>query len=616
MFYGIDNNGNLTIRNPQKTPIVEVSFSEIISGLIDRGIQLPVLLRVENILDLQITRLNESFQKAIKSYKYNGQYRGVYPIKVNQQKHVLQEITRYGARYHHGLEVGSKAELIAALGILNDREACLICNGYKDEEFIDLGLNALKMGYKIFLVLEMPSELELILERSKALKIKPLLGIRFKLSTQGGGHWGESCGDRSLFGLNSTQIIEVIDRLRKAKMLDCLQLLHFHLGSQIPNIRDICKGVSEAARLYGCLSAEGAAMGYFDLGGGLAVDYDGSKSKYIHSRNYTLDEYTSCIVEALISVFDEIKIPHPTLISESGRSTVAYYSILLVNILDTVRFEPIRLPENLDSNNPDVIKNLFGLLKKMNQKNFQEYFHMALSHRNQIRQRFQAGEITLRQRSLCENIFLSILHRVREFSTSLKHLPSELEGLSESLADIYYGNFSVFQSLPDAWAIGQVFPVVPLKYLNKAPVRNGIIADITCDSDGRIDRFISLKELKRTLPLHPLVDGEDYYLGFFLVGAYQETLGDLHNLLGDTNVVTIRIQNDGGFEIVRELEGDSIEDVLSYVGYDADVILERFRQKAEAAVQRGTISPRERRKMVQVYEASLGGYTYFETEEE
>ncbi|MBN1647380.1 MAG: biosynthetic arginine decarboxylase [Spirochaetales bacterium] len=613
-YYSISKDGHLLLTprvNGEKT---SVSFSEIISGITDRGLDLPVLLRVENLLDSQLTRLNESFRKAIKAQNYKGQYRGVYPIKVNQQEHVVQEITRFGARYHHGLEAGSKAELIAALGVLEDNEACLICNGYKDEEFIDIGLNAAKMGCNIFFVIEMPGEMDLIIERSRKLGVVPQIGIRFKLSATAGGHWSESGGDRSIFGLTSTQIIEAVDKLRTVKMLDSLKLLHFHLGSQIPNIRDIRQAVLEGARLYGGLINEGAPMGYFDLGGGLAVDYDGTQTNYLHSKNYSLDEYTNDIIEVLISVFDEEGVPHPHLISESGRATVAYYSILIVNVLDVTRFDPTPLPESFPPETPEIIINLHDVLNDMNQKNLQECFNDAVYYRDQMRQQFQHGQTSLRERSLAENIFLTILNRIRELTRKMKRIPPGIEGIENALADIYYANFSVFQSLPDAWAIDQVFPVMPLTRLNEAPTRKGIIADITCDCDGRIDRFISVKDLSPVLPLHEVSDDEDYYLGFFLVGAYQETLGDLHNLLGDTNVVSIRVLEDGSFDIVRELEGDTIADVLSYVEYEPKQLLEKFRRKAEAAVKSGHITARERREMVSGYENSLRGYTYYERE--
>ena len=614
-YFGISKKGELTICVSIDGKKVELPFADIISGINERGLDLPVLLRIENFLDSQISRLNESFRKAIKSQDYEGQYYGVYPIKVNQQEQVVNEIARFGSTYHHGLEAGSKAELIAALGVLEDKEACLICNGYKDEEFVDLGLNALKMGYKVFFVLEMPSELDLIIKRSKALDIKPQLGARFKLSARAGGHWSESGGDQSIFGLNSTQIIEAVDKLKSVGMIDSLKLLHFHLGSQIPNIRDIRQAVMEAAWLYAGLVKEGAPMGYFDLGGGLAVDYDGTQTNYVHSKNYSLDEYTNDIVEVLMSVFEEEQTKHPHIITESGRATVAYYSVLLVNVLDVNQIEPTPIPEKLDPDAPEMMLSMQEVINMMTKKNLQECFNDAVYYRDQLRQLFQHGQISLRERSLAENIFLTILRKIAAAAKNMKKVPPGIEGLENALADIYYANFSVFQSLPDSWAIDQVFPVLPLTRLNEEPTRKAIIADITCDCDGRIDKFISQRDLDSTLPLHELKNDEEYYLGFFLVGAYQETLGDLHNLLGDTNVVSIRILDDGSFDIVRELEGDTIADVLSYVEYDPKILLEKFRQKAETAVKDGFISAKERRTMVSAYETSLRGYTYFESEE-
>ncbi len=613
-YYGISEEGDLCIKTTLNGKKITIPFKDIISGITERGMNLPVLLRIENFLDSQITRLNESFGKAIKELKYQNSYRGVFPIKVNQQEQVLHEITRFGARYHHGLEAGSKAELIAALGVLEDRESCIVCNGYKDEEFVDLALQAIRMGYKVFLVLEMPSELDLILSRAEALGVDPYLGVRFKISARAGGHWSESGGDRSLFGLTSTQIIQVVDRLKDRGKLHFLKLLHFHLGSQIPNIRDIRQSILEAARLYGGLVAEGAPMGHFDLGGGLAVDYDGSQTNYMHSRNYSMDEYTYDIVEVLMSVFEEENVPHPVLMSESGRATVAYYSVLLVNILDVTRFEPVPLPDKLPEDAPDQIIAMETILTEMNSKNLQECFNDALFYRDQLQQLFKYGQITLRQRSLGENIYLTILHKIMKQMDKMKRLPTGLENLSENLADIYYANFSLFQSLPDVWAIDQIFPVMPLTRLNEAPSRKAILADITCDCDGQIDKFISLKELEKTLPVHDISPDEDYYLGFFLVGAYQETLGDLHNLFGDTNVVSIRIHEDQTFEITRELEGDSVADVLSYVEYDPKTLLDSYRRKAEKAVKEGLITPRQRQNIVSGFENSLRGYTYYERE--
>lgn len=589
-----------------------VSIPEIIRGMRERGYDMPVLLRIENILDSQISSLHESFRKAISTLGYQGAYRGVFPIKVNQQQQVVEKIADFGSRYHHGFEVGSKAELIAAVSQMRNKEACLVCNGYKDEEFIDLGLYAVRMGFKCFFVLEMPGELDLILERAALLNVRPIIGVRAKLSVKAGGHWADSGGERSTFGLTTAQIVDVVDRLKERDMLDCFKLLHYHLGSQVPNIRDIRTAVMEACRIYAGLIQEGAAMGYLDLGGGLAVDYDGSHTNYVSSRNYNLDEYCADIVEAVMAILDEQDIPHPHLVTESGRATVAYYSVLLFNVLDVSVVEVGNLPDVLPEDTPEPVLNLREALAGLTLRNLQECYNDALYYRDEVRQLFLTGQVTLRQRTLSERYFWAIIKRIAQEKVKLKHIPKDLSEIDVALADIYYGNFSVFQSLPDSWAIDQLFPVMPVHRLNELPSRHGILSDITCDSDGRIDHFIDPMGMKPTLDLHPLVDGEEYYLGVFLVGAYQETLGDLHNLLGDTNVVSVRVNEDGTYEFVREIRGDSVSDILSYVEYEPRRILEEIREAAECAVREGKLTPSDRFKVMQAYEDGLRGYTYFE----
>jgi arginine decarboxylase len=611
-YFDIADNGDVVITPNGPNRGTSVSIPKIIHGLKARGMDMPVLLRIENILDSQITNLHASFRRAIEENEYRGSFRGVYPIKVNQQQQVVEEVTKFGASLHHGLEAGSKAELIAALSLLKDPEACLICNGYKDEEFVDIGLYARKMGYKIFFVVEMPSELSVILNRSRALGITPLLGVRMKLSTRAGGHWTESGGDQSIFGLNTTQLVDVVDRLREEGMLDGLQLLHYHLGSQIPNIRDIRSAVFEACRVYAGLVDEGAAMEYLDLGGGLAVDYDGTHTNFMNSRNYSVQEYCADIVEAIMATLDERDIPHPTIITESGRATVAYYSVLLFNILDVSRFETRPLPDPFPEDAPEMISNLMEVLRSINLRNLQECYNDAIYYRDEVRQLFKHGTISLRDRSLGETIFWHIVKAIVRDTKKLKHVPKDLRDLENVLADTYYGNFSVFQSVPDAWAIDHLFPIMPVHRLTEEPRRPAILADITCDCDGKIDKFIDLHGMRRTLPLHDLKDDEEYYLGVFLVGAYQETLGDLHNLLGDTNVVSIRIWDDGQFDVVREIEGDSVADVLNYVEYDPKATLIRFREMAEQSVRDGRITVEERYRIVKAYEDGLRGYTYFE----
>ncbi|WP_207061424.1 biosynthetic arginine decarboxylase [Motiliproteus sp. SC1-56] len=611
-YFSLNADGEVTVSAPGAEGDITVSLMEIVSGIRQRGLPLPAILRIENLLDAQIVRLNEAFNSAIESLGYQGEYRGVFPIKVNQQAQVVEEVAQFGARYRHGLEAGSKAELIIALSTLKPDGRLIICNGYKDEEFIDLGLRAQRLGYRCVFVIETPTELPILIERSQTLGIRPMIGVRVKLSSKVSGLWNKTSGDRSIFGLTTNQLVAVLDTLKSNDMLDCLQLLHYHLGSQIPNIRDIRNGVMEACRYYVDLVKEGAAMGYLDLGGGLAVDYTGASINQEHSKNYSLGEYCADIIEVVMSTLDVHEIPHPTVVTESGRATVAYSSILLFNILDVTHFEPAELPEALPDQTHDLIHNLKEVLEGITPNNLQECYNDAIYYRDEIGELFKRGQINLRDRSLSENLFLEAMQRIAAQAEQEERMPVELEGLREYLADIYYGNFSVFQSLPDIWAIDQVFPVMPIHRHGEEPTREAILADITCDCDGKIDRFIDTHEVRNTLPLHPLRENEDYIIGVFLVGAYQETLGDLHNLLGDTAVASVRINPDGSFDVMKELDGDSIADVLSYVEYSPQSLLEKFRSTAEQAVRAGKISAAERREVVQSFYASLHGYTYYE----
>lgn len=611
-YFGVSDEGEVVVKAPTSDGEKDVSLREIIEGLQQRGLDMPVLLRIENLIDNRISILNESFSDAIEASGYQGCYRGAFPIKVNQQAQVIADIARFGERYHHGLEAGSKAELMIALATITNRESLIICNGYKDVEFIDLGLQARKLGFKCFFVLETLTELALVIERSRALGIEPLVGVRLKLSTKVEGHWAADSGDRSLFGLNTNELVHVIDTLRDANLLHCLQLLHFHLGSQIPNIRSIRAGVLEACRYYIELINEGAPLGYIDLGGGLAIDYDGTCSTRGHSRNYSIKEYCIDVVEAIQESLDEHKIPHPTIVTESGRATVAHTAILLFNILDVTHFEPSELPETIPSDSHEMVENLWHSLSVISQSNLQESYNDVNYYRDQIRDQFHRGAISLRNRALAENIYLAALQKIANLLPQMKRIPEELETLPQQLADIYYGNFSVFQSLPDAWAIDQVFPVMPIHRLNEEPTRQAIIGDLTCDCDGKLKSFSGPLGDTTTLSLHPINPGEEYYLGVFLVGAYQETLGDLHNLFGDTNVACVRINTDSSIDFVHELHGDSIADVLSYVEYDPNQLFAQFRQTAENAVRDGIISVADRQYMLAAYSESMRGYTYFE----
>ncbi|SOJ56205.1 Biosynthetic arginine decarboxylase [Mycobacterium simulans] len=611
-YFDINETGEVILRAPADGKVVTVSLMEIIAGMRQRDLQMPVLLRLDNVLEAQVALLYDGFAKAIQENGYQSQYRGVFPIKVNQQRSVIEEMVRVGAWYGHGLEAGSKAELLIALAHLEPENGYIVCNGYKDEEFIDLALQSMRLGFKCLIVVETPTELPMILESSKRVGVRPMLGVRVKLAARVQGHWNESSGDRSIFGLTTAQIVELIDELRNYEMLDCLQLLHYHLGSQIPNILDIRGGIEEACRYYVALRQEGAPLGYLDLGGGLGVDYDGSRTNSNNSTNYSLDEYCTEVIQTIISTLGPAGVPHPTIITESGRATVAYSSILLFNILDVTTFEPADAPPTVPEDGHELVKNLREVLNGITAKTAKEAFSAASYYREEIRQLFRRGQIRLRLLSLAENIFLHVVRVIVRVLQKVDHVPAGFEGLEETLADIYYGNFSVFQSLPDVWAIDQVFPIIPVHRHNEEPTRRAILADITCDSDGKIDKFIESGGLKRTLPVHAWNEKQDYYFGVFLVGAYQETLGDLHNLMGDTNVASVRVHGDGTFEFVREMSGDSISDVLSYVEHDPQRVLEQLHRTAEDAVRNQRITLAQRRELLESVAASLRGYTYHE----
>ncbi len=619
-LYGIDQwgrnhfsvapNGDLLVHGDFANGDVAISLPEILQGAQERGHELPLLIRIENFLDARISLLNESFATAIADADYKGRYNGVFPVKVNQQCAVIEEIVRFGARYGHGLEAGSKPELLLCLANLKD-QGLLICNGYKDRDFIDLGLWANKLGHRCFFVIESPNELPLIIERSRALNIAPRIGLRIKVSVQVGGLWTETSGDRSSFGLSTAQLMTTVDTLKQEGMLDSLQLLHCHLGSQIPDLDEIRNGVREASRFYADLAAEGVPLQYIDLGGGLAVDYIGNQSKHSHSRNYNLADYCHCIVETIKHTVDAQNIPHPTIITESGRATVAHTTMLLFNILDVMRFEPLALPDQQPQDLHPLIARQYEIYQQVPNIDLATGYQEALENRDNIRDLFRTGKISLRHRAIAENLFLAIARIIAEQNSRLPQQLTALSGIENLLADIYYGNFSVFQSLPDSWAIDQVFPIVPIQRLNEKPDRLATISDLTCDCDGKLDHFILGQGERQTLPLHTIGDEEDYVLGVFLMGAYQETLGDLHNLFGDTNVISIRINEDGCYDVMKEQSGDSISEVLAMLEYNPAFFYENFRHNMEHAVRQKQITIKERQQLLKLFSAQLQNQTYF-----
>lgn len=611
-YFDVSDNGHVLVKPKGRDSSLTVDLYEIVKELTKKGHSMPMLIRFADILACQIRDLNESFRKAIRDAKYQSVYQPVYPIKVNQKQLVLHDIIEFGKKYHQGLEAGSKAELIAAVANVKSPHSCIVCNGYKDEEFIDLALQALKMGLQTIIVLEMPSELPLVLERAKILEIKPILGVRAKLSSRAGGHWDGSGGDRSKFGLNASQITELVDLLRDADMLDSLKMLHYHLGSQITDIRRIRNALQEACRFYVNLVEEGATMGMLNIGGGLAVDYDGSHTNFASSSNYTMQEYAADVIEVIMKNADDAGIPHPKILSESGRATIAHHSVLLFNVLDVRKFEPYKLPEELPEDSIQMLKNLMDTRNALSPRNIQEIYHDAVYYRDEIRAMFLHGNATLRERALAENIFWDIVTKIAALIQNRKYVPDELQGIDQALADVYYCNFSLFQSLPDSWAIDHLFPIMPIHRLAEIPTRHAVLADITCDSDGKIDIFTDLHDVKKSLPLHEPSDDEDYIIGVFLVGAYQETLGDMHNLLGTTNVIHVRISEKDEPQYVREVPGDTVKEVLSYVEYNPREAMRRIAGKAEKAFKTGIVNRAEKNAIVAAFSCGMDGYTYFE----
>ncbi len=613
-FFDINRDGEVTVRLRNNDSFENYSIYSIVEGLKERGITMPVLLHFPDLVYSMIVKLNSGFNSIIKEYGYKGSFNGVYPIKVNQQQHVVEEIVKSGKGYNYGLEAGSKAELMIAISSIKSKTSPIICNGYKDREFIQLALYGIQLGLNIFLVVERPNEVNEIIKSAAEIGVKPNIGIRVKLASTVGGKWAESAGDHSVFGLTASQIIEVVDILKKEEMLDSLKLLHYHMGSQIPDIRHIRVAAGEASKFYISLVREGAPMGYLDLGGGLAVDYDGSRTIFDSSRNYTLEEYCGSIVDVMMQGFDEAGVEHPDIITESGRAVSAYSSVLIFNILDVnslvVDSNEIIIPENAH----DSLKNLNEILTILNVKTLQENYHDAIFYRDEIRSLFHMGKVSLRERAYAEELFWRVIKKIKFLAKDLKYIPEEMKKLENLLADIYYGNFSLFQSLPDCWAIDQLFPILPIHRLNEKPENPAIIADTTCDCDGKIDKFIGLYEIRRNLPLHKITPGEDYILGVFLVGAYQETLGDLHNLFGDTHVIGITIDNEGEMRLSREISGDSVADVLSYVEYNPSLLLEQIRKLAEKGVKDKKYLPNQRKAIMAAFEEGMRGYTYFETE--
>jgi arginine decarboxylase len=610
-YFSINDQGHV-ICHPQGAETSAIDLKELVDEVVRRGIGLPLLIRFSDILKSRVVDLHEAFRRAITEYGYKGDYRGVYPIKVNQHRYVVEEITQFGRPYHYGLEAGSKPELLAVMGILDDDDALIVCNGYKDEEYIETALMCSKLGRKVLIVVEKFSELELIAKTAKKIGVRPRIGMRIKLASKGSGRWEGSGGDRSKFGLSTREVVEAVRFLREADMLSCFELIHFHLGSQISAIRAVKNALREAGRYFVELVKLGAPLKYFDAGGGLGVDYDGSQTNFASSMNYTLQEYANDLVFSLQEICDAAGVAQPTIVTESGRAVVAHHSVLVVDALGVGEFDVGKAPETLPDNVSRVVRNLFDTWRDISSKNVREAYHDALEYREEVLTLFSLGSLPLPERVVAEDIFWAICQRILKQVREMREIPEEFEGLERTLSDTYFCNFSMFQSLPDIWAIDQLFPIMPIHRLTEEPTRRAVLADITCDSDGKIDHFIDRRDVKNVLELHPLEGRDEYYLGVFLAGAYQEILGDLHNLFGDTNTVHVSIAPGGGYQIEHVVTGDTVTDVLKYVSYAREDLVARVRRFAEQAVRSSGMSLEETRSLLRMYEEGLAGYTYLE----
>ena len=608
-YFSVGPNGHLLV-HPDKDPTKSIDLKQLVDRLQVRGIDLPILLRFAEILQHRLGELHGVFTNAMRENGYRGDYCCVYPVKVNQQRQVVEEVLRFGRPYRFGLEAGSKPELLAVIA-LADNDTPIICNGFKDAEFIETAMLAQKIGRKIIPVVERFSELHLILEYAEKLGVRPRIGMRVKLATRGSGRWQSSGGFRSKFGLTASELVKGLDLLASRGMEDCLQLLHFHQGSQITNIRHIKGALNEASRIYTELVKRGAGLCYLDVGGGLGVDYDGSQTNFESSVNYSLQEYANDVVYHVQNACDEAGVPHPTIISESGRAVVAYHSMLIFGVLGVSEQGGSGEVTEPAADAEQPLHDLWEAYQGINVRNLLESYHDAQQSLDTAMNLFSSGYLPLDQRSAVENLYWAICRRISKLTKTLEFVPEELEGLQAALSDTYFCNFSLFQSIPDSWAIKQLFPVMPIHRLNERPLQAAVLGDVTCDSDGKIDQFIDRRDVKRTLPLHTW-QNEPYYLGAFLIGAYQEILGDLHNLFGDTNAVHVSMDERGEVVVDAVIKGDTVREVLDYVEFDSNQLVQRLRDSIEQAVREGRICDSQAGRFLKFYEEGLGGYTYLE----
>ena len=608
-YFSINDKGHVAVTPREGN--ASVDLKELMDELQVRDVTSPVLVRFPDILDNRIEKISKCFEQAAEEYGYTAQNFIIYPIKVNQMRPVVEEIVSHGKKFNIGLEAGSKPELHAVLAINIDENSLIICNGYKDENYIELALLAQKMGRRIFLVVEKLNELKLIASISKRLKIRPNIGIRIKLASSGSGKWEESGGDVSKFGLNSSELLEALDILEKNKMQDCLHLMHFHIGSQVTKIRRIKNALREASQFYVQLHNMGFNIDFVDIGGGLGVDYDGTRSSSSESSmNYSIQEYVNDSISALVDACVKNDIPQPNIITESGRSLTAHHSVLIFEVLETTTLPSWSEDESVSEKDHELVQELYKLWDTMNQPRLIETWHDALQIREEALDLFGLGMLDLRTRAQVERLFWSIAREVYEMANEIKHSPEELKKIAKMLPDKYFCNFSLFQSLPDSWAIDQIFPIMPISRLDEKPERTATIQDITCDSDGKIDNFISTRNFNYHLPVHSLTK-DPYYIGVFLVGAYQEILGDLHNLFGDTNAVHVSVYKDH-YEIEQVIDGETVAEVLDYVQFNPKKMVRSVETWVTTSMKSGIITPEEGREFLSNYRSGLYGYTYLE----
>lgn len=608
-YFSINDNGHVQVT--PREGCASVDLKELMDELQIRDITAPVLLRFPDILDNRIEKISRCFKQAAEEYKYGAQNFIIYPIKVNQMRQVVDEIVSHGKKFNIGLEAGSKPELHAVLATNIDEHNLIICNGYKDENYVELALLAQKMGRRIFLVVEKLNELHLIARLAKRIGVRPNIGIRIKLSSSGSGKWEESGGDHSKFGLNSSELLKAVDALAKYKMEDCLKLIHFHIGSQITKIRRIKNALREATQFYVQLTKMGFSIDFIDIGGGLGVDYDGTRSSASeNSMNYSIQEYANDAISAIVDACEKNGLKQPNVITESGRSLSAHHSILIIETLETTQLPVWNDNEEVSDSDHELARELYQIWDRLGQQSLLESWHDALQIREEALDRFSLGMLDLHTRAQIEKLFWSVAREVNDIAKTMKHVPEELR-ISKMLPDKYFCNFSLFQSLPDSWAIDQMFPIMPISRLDEKPTRTATIQDVTCDSDGKINCFISSHGFSNALPIHPIKNGESYYLGVFLVGAYQEILGDMHNLFGDTNTVHVSVHKDG-YEIEQIIDGETVAEVLDYVQYNPKKLVRNVETWVTRSMKSGKITPEEGREFLSNYRSGLYGYTYLE----